>query len=323
MDGAEIPQTPARAGHGLPQDIRRSDGFLGEKCLPGKPDFRRLSGCGHPAGSGRSRIPTVHFIRFPSALLIHDPRRHPLKIPVGLADKGPGPDHVFHGAAIHLFCGGQDHMADAVSGIEKLPVGGVTAIFYALRLQVVLDLLPSEAQKRPDDGSPHRGNPGQSRKPRAPEQVIQYGLRAVVHVVGHRDAGRAAAQALLLENPVARLAARLLQRKPPAGGKLRHILAAQDKGHAQPFAERAGKISVPAGLVPADPVVHVHRQKMDFQLLPAGRQKMEKAHGITPAGQGDDHPSAGIQHVILPYICQKTFSHKSLPESLCTLVVST
>ena len=38
VDGAEIPQTPARAGHGLPQDIRRSDGFLGEKCLPGKPE---------------------------------------------------------------------------------------------------------------------------------------------------------------------------------------------------------------------------------------------------------------------------------------------
>ena len=138
-------------------------------------------------------------------------------------------------------------------------------------------------------------NAAQSAESASAKEVEQNRFELIVGIVRRSDECAAVLSGEFVKKRVAYLARGFLQSPSRLTGKLRNVFAPDYQWNSERFAGFAAERFVPVGVVPADAVIDVRREKPDVILRTPMREMIKQTGGVRTAGIGGDHAS-GTAH---------------------------
>ena len=157
------------------------------------------------------------------------------------------------------------------------------------------DVIARQAEQGADDAAVAWADAPQTVDARAPHQVEQEGLHAVVGMMGH---GYGVGSQLLTESfepLVAQLARGHFDGDVPVGGVLRGVEVDNVQGDVPLLAQAADELLVAVSLLSTQVEVAMRR----FACITQLRQQEQEGHGVGAAAQGHDDFAACFQQTFL------------------------
>ena len=188
--------------------------------------------------------------------------------------------------------------ADLVPYILLRKVRRVRAVGDPAIPQIPLDLLPGYAQQRADDLPSYRRDSGQSLKPASPEQIQQYSLRIIIHMMRHCYFIRMILPACLFKRLIAQFPSGFLHGLLSFPGDLSHTVTVFPKRDIIFLAEPLYISRVLLRILAADAVLHMNCRQRQRNLPADFHQRKKQAYGVRSSRYAYNYPVIGLQHVI-------------------------
>ena len=171
---------------------------------------------------------------------------------------------------------GDSLVPDAVTGVGVLGVGFILHIVLPQRGAVGLGVGAGQAEARAHIAAAARRNTRKTMQPCSPRYTEEHRLGLIGHGVGRGNDGLLAGGQLI--KPTVPQAA-----CPVLAGVGRHVYPllhgiVQEKLHAVPAAEIRHKVSIAAGGLAPDSMVHVGGQHLNGQFAAVTQQKKQQSH---------------------------------------------
>jgi hypothetical protein len=183
--------------------------------------------------------------------------------------------------------------------VGVLPIGRVLHEGDGAAAGIVGDLGAVGPKERPDERAAPDGDGRKAVEARSLHHAQEEGLHLVVPVVAEGDTVVVKGVRHLLEEAVAHLPARVLDREAVLAGIARHIQPIRVEGHAEPPGQAAREILVPVRLLVPQPVVHVADGETEPEVLPDCVEHEKEGRGVDAPGDGHEDPIAGAYEVFL------------------------
>ncbi len=192
----------------------------------------------------------------------------------------------------------QEGVADPVPGQRAIRIGRVLNPAPAVRVEPADQLDTAEIDERPDDRAATRRDAGKPFRAGASKHAHQHRLGLVVARVAGGDGVGRCTRADALEEGVARLASRLLDRLPVLLRETGDVGGFHVERHAELGGEIPAERGVPGGLGAAKAVVEMRdgdeAERASFRQLAQDPRERDR---IGPPGDGRDNARAGFEQL--------------------------
>ena len=175
-------------------------------------------------------------------------------------------------------------MAEAVADIGIREVRAVRHVRNVLLCKVCLDLRAGNSKQRTNQITPRRRNPGKPGNRTAPQKMEEHSFGIVLQIMGSCYDRTTESCSCLLQKSIPQSSGRFLDPDSMRVGKCCNISFSDTQRNAVFPAVIRDKSTVPLRLLSTQGVIIVSSINGNAVCFPIGKENVEKAHGIRPAG---------------------------------------
>jgi len=191
---------------------------------------------------------------------------------------------------------GQELAANARTLTAKIAIRGILAPRLAEAIEILPEVLPAHAEKRPDDGTGEGINSRETRGAGSAKHVREHGFGLVIGCVSHGDARCTALGGEALEEGIAKAPGGILKIPAVARGSGGDLLARDDEFKPARVRQLGDKSRMRVRLRAAQGMIEVGDKQRDSQRVAEAFQQEQKRSRVRTAGYGDGDAVAGDHH---------------------------